>query len=78
MVLCKLLLKDSTFSKGAASDEVPKDYRYKLHLEEVAEVWRRGSVVSSWLLDLLAIALSEDPLLSKYVGYVHDSGDVLA
>lgn len=61
--------------KGASKDEVHEDFRFKLNLEEVAEVWRRGSVVSSWLLDLLAIAMNGDPLLSQYEGFVHDSGE---
>jgi 6-phosphogluconate dehydrogenase len=61
--------------KNSSSEGVHEDYRYKLNLDEIAEVWRRGSVVSSWLLDLLAIAMGEDPLLSKYLGYVHDSGE---
>jgi len=50
-------------------------FRYKLDLADVAEVWRRGSVVSSWLLDLSAIALAEDPDLKEFSGYVEDSGE---
>jgi 6-phosphogluconate dehydrogenase len=46
-----------------------------LNLPEIAEVWRRGSVISSWLLDLAARALAEDPQLANYVGFVHDSGE---
>jgi len=61
--------------KGASGDEVLQDYRYTLNLAEIAELWRRGSVVSSWLLDLISIEMNEDPLLSKYTGYVHDSGE---
>ena len=61
--------------RNSSSDEVNEEFRYKINLEEVAEVWRRGSVVSSWLLDLLAIAMNQDPLLSRYVGFVHDSGE---
>jgi 6-phosphogluconate dehydrogenase len=61
--------------KNSSSEEVSEDYRYKLDLDEISEVWRRGSVISSWLLDLLAEAMNEDPLLSKYVGFVHDSGE---
>ena len=41
----------------------------------IAELWRRGSVVSSWLLDLLAMALAENPTLASYTGFVHDSGE---
>ena len=61
--------------KGAAAQEVSENYRYSLNLVEISEVWRRGSVISSWLLDLLASAMSEDPILSKYVGNVEDSGE---
>ena len=60
---------------GAASDQLPQDYRYALNLPDIAEVWRRGSVVSSWLLDLSAMALAENPALSEYTGYVQDSGE---
>ena len=54
---------------------VPENRRYKLDLADVAEVWRRGSVVSSWLLDLSAIALAEDPDLKEFSGHVEDSGE---
>jgi 6-phosphogluconate dehydrogenase len=54
---------------------VPENRRYKLDLADVAEVWRRGSVVSSWLLDLTAIALAEDPDLREFSGHVEDSGE---
>ena len=50
-------------------------YQYDFHLGEIAEVWRRGSVVSSWLLDLTAIALSESPELANFSGVVSDSGE---
>lgn len=50
-------------------------YRYDLDLGEIAEVWRRGSVVASWLLDLTATALGEDPHLSEFSGRVSDSGE---
>jgi 6-phosphogluconate dehydrogenase len=49
--------------------------RFDLKIDEIAEVWRRGSVVSSWLLDLTAIALKEDASLKKFTGYVDDSGE---
>src|SRR5215475_12146921 len=49
--------------------------RYDLNLADIAEVWRRGSVVSSWLLDLTAMALAESPALSEYTGFVQDSGE---
>jgi 6-phosphogluconate dehydrogenase len=53
----------------------PQAYRYDLKIPEIAEVWRRGSVVASWLLDLVAHALSEDPDLSAFGGRVSDSGE---
>jgi 6-phosphogluconate dehydrogenase len=55
--------------------DLPQDQRYTLDLPEVAEVWRRGSVVSSWLLDLSAAALFKDPKLESYSGFVQDSGE---
>jgi len=61
--------------KNAASKELPEDIRYDLNLPDIAEVWRRGSVVSSWLLDLTAMALAENPTLSEYEGFVQDSGE---
>jgi 6-phosphogluconate dehydrogenase len=61
--------------KNATSKELPEDIRYDLNLPDIAEVWRRGSVVSSWLLDLTAMALAENPTLSEYEGYVRDSGE---
>jgi 6-phosphogluconate dehydrogenase len=53
----------------------PEDYRYEFNLTDVAEVWRRGSVIASWLLDLTASALSSDPQLAKFTGRVSDSGE---
>jgi len=61
--------------KNVNSPAVPENRRYKLDLADIAEVWRRGSVVSSWLLDLSAIALAEDVELSEFSGYVEDSGE---
>jgi 6-phosphogluconate dehydrogenase len=61
--------------KNAASSELPENHRYNLDLGEISELWRRGSVVSSWLLDLSAIALAHDPGLESYTGYVQDSGE---
>jgi 6-phosphogluconate dehydrogenase len=61
--------------RNANSKEIPEDQRYSLNLPEIAEVWRRGSVVASWLLDLTAMALIEDPELSQYSGFVQDSGE---
>jgi 6-phosphogluconate dehydrogenase len=61
--------------KSAASDLISEEYRYQLRLPDIAEVWRRGSVVGSWLLDLTAIALLENPELTNYTGVVQDSGE---
>lgn len=61
--------------RNAVSKDLPEEYRYDFNVADVAEVWRRGSVVSSWLLDLTAMALAEDPTLSNYTGFVHDSGE---
>jgi len=61
--------------RNANSKEVAEDHRYDLNLPDIAEVWRRGSVVSSWLLDLTAMALVENPTLSEYSGFVQDSGE---
>ena len=53
----------------------PEHYQYDLDLKDIAEVWRRGSVIASWLLDLTAAALVQDPALSKFAGRVSDSGE---
>jgi 6-phosphogluconate dehydrogenase len=60
---------------NADSRSLPQDERFDLDLVDIAEVWRRGSVISSWLLDLTASALVEDPELSGYCGFVEDSGE---
>jgi 6-phosphogluconate dehydrogenase len=60
---------------GAAGESLPEDLRYRLDLTDIAELWRRGSVIESWLLDLIAIALAKDPKLSGYSGIVEDSGE---
>ncbi len=57
------------------SKDLPEDERFTLDLTEIAEVWRRGSVISSWLLDLTAAALVKDPQLKGYSGFVQDSGE---
>jgi 6-phosphogluconate dehydrogenase len=67
-------------ANGAADAETtplgdPEHYRYDLNLRDIAEVWRRGSVIASWLLDLTANALLQDPSLSKFAGHVSDSGE---
>ncbi len=61
--------------KNADSERLPEDERIKIDITEVAEVWRRGSVVTSWLLDLSAAAFMEDGELAQYSGYVDDSGE---
>jgi 6-phosphogluconate dehydrogenase len=61
--------------RNATSTQLPEGHRYDLNLPDIAEVWRRGSVVSSWLLDLTAMALAENPTLSEYTGIVQDSGE---
>jgi 6-phosphogluconate dehydrogenase len=61
--------------KTKNSEELPEGQRFDLNLADIAEVWRRGSVVSSWLLDLTADALASDPGLDKYSGSVSDSGE---
>src|SRR5207237_5223477 len=61
--------------RSGSGKELPDDYRYDLSLGDSAEVWRRGSVVSSWLLDLTSMALAENPTLSEYSGFVQDSGE---
>ena len=61
--------------KGKASEALPEDERFAIDLPDVAEVWRRGSVISSWLLDLTAAALARDRDLDGYGGSVADSGE---
>ena len=53
----------------------PQNYQYELNLADITEVWRRGSVIASWLLDLTADALQRDPTLAKFAGHVSDSGE---
>lgn len=57
------------------SKDLPEDERFDLNLPDIAEVWRRGSVISSWLLDLAAAALAKDPALDHFSGFVQDSGE---
>jgi 6-phosphogluconate dehydrogenase len=61
--------------RHASSKALPEDQRFDFNLADIAEVWRRGSVVGSWLLDLTAMALAEDPELAAYTGFVEDSGE---
>jgi len=61
--------------QGRAHESLPQDERFDLNLPDIAEVWRRGSVIASWLLDLSAIALAKDPELDAFKGNVDDSGE---
>jgi 6-phosphogluconate dehydrogenase len=61
--------------RGANNETVPEDHRFQINTRDVAEVWRRGSVLSSWLLDLTANALTADPELAQFTGSVEDSGE---
>ena len=61
--------------KSKKSDKLPEDERFDLNLTDIAEVWRRGSVISSWLLDLTASALAKDQMLAQFSGNVADSGE---
>ena len=61
--------------RHASNDGLPEEQRYDLDLAAIAEVWRRGSVISSWLLDLAALALAKDPHLDQFTGHVADSGE---
>ena len=57
------------------SDKLPQDERYDLNVRDIAELWRRGSVIGSWLLDLTSMALTENASLTNYTGIVEDSGE---
>jgi 6-phosphogluconate dehydrogenase len=61
--------------RNASSESLPADHRYDFDLPAIAELWRRGSVISSWLLDLGARALADDPQLARFEGHVPDSGE---
>jgi 6-phosphogluconate dehydrogenase len=61
--------------RNANAKDLAEDCRYDLSIRDIAEVWRRGSVVGSWLLDLTAMALAENPDLSNFTGEVQDSGE---
>jgi 6-phosphogluconate dehydrogenase len=76
------VLRDANIGKGSRTIDAettplrdPQHYQYDINLPDVAEVWRRGSVIGSWLLDLTASALAGDPQLSKFAGRVSDSGE---
>ncbi|MET4386312.1 6-phosphogluconate dehydrogenase [Bradyrhizobium sp. F1.4.3] len=61
--------------KNASIEALPADHRYDFDLADIAEVWRRGSVIPSWLLDLTSTALADSPALGEYSGFVEDSGE---
>ena len=61
--------------KNASIDALPAEHRFDFDIADIAEVWRRGSVIPSWLLDLTASALAENGTLDGYSGYVEDSGE---
>ena len=61
--------------RHAGDDSRPEEERFAIEVADVAEVWRRGSVVTSWLLDLTATALAKDPALAAFTGKVEDSGE---
>jgi len=61
--------------RGRAGDKLPAEERFEINVADVAEVWRRGSVISSWLLDLTAIALAKSATLEDFTGRVDDSGE---
>jgi 6-phosphogluconate dehydrogenase len=76
------ILRDANVGKRGGSIDAettplphPEHYQYDLNLRDIAEVWRRGSVIASWLLDLTAASLAEDPSLAKFAGRVSDSGE---
>ena len=76
------ILRAANVGKGASEVDAettplrdPQHYQYDLNLPDIAEVWRRGSVIASWLLDLTATALQQDPGLEKFAGRVSDSGE---
>jgi 6-phosphogluconate dehydrogenase len=76
------VLRDANIGKHTAEIDAettplrhPEQYQYEMNLRDIAEVWRRGSVIASWLLDLTATALVEDPALSNFAGRVSDSGE---
>jgi 6-phosphogluconate dehydrogenase len=68
-------LKEHTKDAETAPLRNPEYYRYQFSMPEVAEVWRRGSVIGSWLLDLTAASMQESPDLSDFAGRVSDSGE---
>ena len=76
------VLHDANVGKGQSESDAettplrdPEHYQYDLNLRDITEVWRRGSVIASWLLDLTAASLVKDPALTQFAGHVSDSGE---
>jgi 6-phosphogluconate dehydrogenase len=76
------ILREANIGKGTRVVDAettplrdPEHYQYEFNLADIAEVWRRGSVIASWLLDLTSQALAKDPALSQFSGHVSDSGE---
>jgi 6-phosphogluconate dehydrogenase len=76
------ILRDANVGKQEHSADAettplrdPEQYRYDLDVRDIAEVWRRGSVIASWLLDITAASLVKDPALTEFAGRVSDSGE---
>jgi 6-phosphogluconate dehydrogenase len=67
--------QDHTVDAETTPLRSPEEYQYDMKLQDIAELWRRGSVIASWLLDLTATALVQDPDLSGFAGRVSDSGE---
>jgi 6-phosphogluconate dehydrogenase len=73
--LMQALAEGFDIMKNAVSPALPEGHRFDLNLGDIAELWRRGSVVSSWLLDLTSAALAQSPELKEFTGFVSDSGE---
>src|SRR5436309_11399538 len=73
--MIQAIAEGNNILKNASAISLEPDLRYELNIPDITELWRRGSVVSSWLLDLTAQALVENPSLSSYTGVVADSGE---
>jgi 6-phosphogluconate dehydrogenase len=73
--MMQALAEGFAIMRGAGNPSVAQEHRFTLPVAEIAEVWRRGSVLSSWLVDLTAKALVDDPALGKFSGQVQDSGE---
>ena len=69
------MLKDFDILRNAGNPSIPEEFRFDFDLADISEVWRHGSVITSWLLDLTALALARDAKLSEFSGHVEDSGE---